>query len=102
LLARAIPINIPAKIGKSKLCKFMVDVWAVLKPVSTNVKIGRAEMHYLQQYIELMNRMEATVRRAINEANNANKNSKSHKLSSHAMERGYLAECGTYLWTSRL
>jgi len=95
LLTRAIPINIPAKIGKSMLCKFMVDVWAVLKPVSTNVKIGRAEMHDLQQYIELMNRMEATAMSVINEANNTDKNSKSLKLSSHAMERGYLADRGT-------
>jgi len=95
LLARAIPINIPAKIGKSKLCKFMVDVWAVFKPVSANVKIGRAEMHDLQQYIELMTRVEATARREIHEADNIDKNSKSHKLPSHAMERRYLADRGT-------
>ena len=58
MLMRAISLNIPAKIGKSKLCKFMVDVWAVFKPVSANVKIGRAEMHDLQQYIKLMTRVE--------------------------------------------
>ena len=34
-------------------------------------------------------------RHAIYEANNADKNSKSHKLSSHAMERSYLADRGT-------
>ena len=42
-----------------------------------------------------MTRVEATERRDIHEADNIDKNSKSHKLPSHAMERRYLADRGT-------
>jgi hypothetical protein len=94
MLTRAIHINIPAKTGKSKLCKVMVNVWAVFKPVSANVSIGHVEMHDLQQYIKLMTRVEMTVRREIQEADKVDKNSKTYKLSSHVIERMYLADRG--------
>jgi hypothetical protein len=40
LLSKAIPINFAAKTMKSKVCEFMVNVWAVLQVVITNVSIG--------------------------------------------------------------
>ena len=40
----------------------MVNVWAVFKHVSANVSIGHAEMHNLQQFIEMMTRVETTAR----------------------------------------
>ena len=92
ILTRAILINIPANMGKSKLCKVMVNVWAVFRLVSASVSIGRVEMHYLQQYIKLMTRVEMMARREIQEADQVDKNSKTYKLSSHLIKRMYLAD----------
>jgi hypothetical protein len=72
MLTRAIPINTPpVKTTKSKLCGLMVDVWAVLQPVTANVSIGHVEMHKLQQYIKLMSRIEMSASGEIHEADNA-------------------------------
>ena len=40
----------------------MVYVWAVFKPVSAHVSIGRVEMHDLQQYMELITRVSGKAR----------------------------------------
>jgi hypothetical protein len=96
MLTGAIPINTPPiKTTKSKLCSLMVDVWTVLRPVTVNMSIGRVEMHDLQQYIKLLSRIEMLASRKIHEADNADQNSKTHKLSAHAMDRRYMADQGT-------
>jgi hypothetical protein len=95
LLSKAIPIRFAAKTTKSKVCKFMVNVWAVLQVVIANVSIGREARHNLQQYLDLLKRIKAVARREISEANKQDKTSKSFKLPSQAMERMYLADRGS-------
>jgi len=90
LLSKAIPIIFATKTTKSKVCEFMVNVWAVLQVVITNVSIGRDLRHDLQQYLDLLTRIEAVVRREISEANEQDKTAKSLKLPGQAMERIYL------------
>jgi hypothetical protein len=95
MLTRAIPIDTPpVKTSKTKLCGLMVNVWAVLGPVTGNVSIRHVEMHDLQQYIKLMSRIERLAIHKIHEANNIDYNSKIHKLSAHAMDRKYMADHG--------
>jgi len=62
LLSKAIPITFATKTTKSKVCKFMVNVWAVLQVVITKVSIGRDIRHDLQQYLDLLTRIEAVAR----------------------------------------
>jgi len=62
LLSKAIPITFTTKTTKSKVCKFMVNVWAALQVVITNVSIGRDIRHDLQQYLDLLTRIEAVAR----------------------------------------
>jgi hypothetical protein len=90
LLSKAIPITFATKTTKSKVCEFMVNVWAVLQVVITNVSIGRDVRHNLQQYLDLLTRIEAVARREISEANEQDKTAKSLKLPGQAMERMYL------------
>jgi hypothetical protein len=93
LLSKAIPIRFVAKTTMSKVCKFMVNVWAVLQVVIANVSIGREARHNLQQYLDLLTRIKAMARQEISEADKQNKTSKSIKLPGQAMERMYLADC---------
>ena len=95
LLSKAIPIIFAAKTTKSKACKFMVNVWAVLQVVITNVSIGRDASHDLQQYLDLLTRIEAVARQEISEANKQDKTAKSLKLLGQAMERMYLTDRGS-------
>ena len=53
LLTKAIPVKFAAKTPKSKVCEFMVNVWAVLQVVIANVSISREARHDLQQYLDL-------------------------------------------------
>jgi hypothetical protein len=62
LLSKAIPIRFAVKTTKSKVCEFMVNVWAVLQVVIANVSIGREARHNLQQYLNLLTRIEAVAR----------------------------------------
>ncbi len=62
LLSKAIPITFATKTTKSKVCEFMVNVWAVLQVVITKVSIGRDVRHDLQQYLDLLTRIEAVAR----------------------------------------
>jgi hypothetical protein len=96
MLTRAIAINtLPIKTTKSKLCSLLVNVWAVLRPFTANVSIGHVEMHALHQYIEHMSRIQMLASREIHEANNADQNCKTNKLSAHAIDRKYMANWGT-------
>ena len=63
LLSKATPLSDPTKILKCKVCQIMVDVWAVLQVVVANVRIGKDVSHNLQQYLDLMMRVEAMMRR---------------------------------------
>ena len=90
LLSKVIPIHIPVKITKIKVCQIMTDIWSVLQVVLANVSIRKDASHDLQRYLDLMMRIEATARRAINEADERNKNAKSIKLPGPVMERMYL------------
>jgi len=85
LLSKAIPDTFATKTTKSKVCEFMVNVWAVLQVVITNVSIGRDVRHDLQQYLDLLTRIEAVARREISEANEQDKTAKSLKLPGQAM-----------------
>jgi hypothetical protein len=62
LLSNAIPIKFVSKTRKSKVCEFMVNVWAVLQVVITNVSIGCDASHDLQQYLDLLTRIKAVAR----------------------------------------
>ena len=90
LLTKAIPVKFAAKTPKSKVCEFMVNVWAVLQVVIANVSISREARHDLQQYLDLLTRVEAVAGREISEADEQDKNAKSVKLPGRAMERMYL------------
>jgi hypothetical protein len=92
LLSKVIPINFTAKTTKSKVCEFMVNVWAVLQVVIKNVSIGRDARHNLQQYLFLLTRIEAVARQEISEADDQDKTAKSLKLPGQAMERMYLKD----------
>ena len=65
LLTKAIPVQFAAKTTKSKVCEFMVNVWAVLQVVIANVSISRDARHDLQQYLNLLTRTEAMAGREI-------------------------------------
>jgi hypothetical protein len=95
LLPKAIPIRFAAKTTKSMVCEFMVNVWAVLQVIIVNVSIGREARHNLQQYLDLLTRIEAMARQEISEADKQDKTSKSFKLPGQAMERVYLADRGS-------
>ena len=90
LLSKVIPIHIPVKITKIKVCQIMTDIWLVLQVVVANVSIRKDASHDLQRYLDLMMRVEATARRAINKTDERDKNAKSIKLHCTAMERMYL------------
>ena len=83
MLTKAIPINIPAKMGKSKLCESMVNVWAVFKPARPST---------VHQTDDIW--VEMTTRHEIHEADQVVKNFKTHKIPSHTMERKYLDDHG--------
>ena len=95
LLTKAIPVKFAAKTPKSKVCEFMVNVWAVLQVVIANVSISREARHDLQQYLDLLTRVEAVAGREISEADEQDKNAKSVKLPGRAMERMYLTDRGS-------
>jgi hypothetical protein len=95
LLSKVIPIHIPVKITKIKVCQIMTDIWSVLQVVVANVSIRKDASHDLQRYLDLMMRVEATARRAISEADERDKNAKSIKLHCTTMERMYLKGRGT-------
>lgn len=95
LLSKVIPIHIPVKITKIKVCQIMTDIWSVLQVVVANVSIRKDASHDLQRYLDLMMRIEATARRAISEADERDKNAKSIKLPGPVMERMYLKGRGT-------
>jgi len=95
LLLKVIPIHIPAKIAKIKVCQMMTDIWSVLQVVVANVSIRKDASHDHQRYLGLMMRIEATARRAISEADERDKNTKSIKLLGPTMERMYLKGRGT-------
>jgi hypothetical protein len=57
-----------------------VNVWAVLQVVIANVSISRLARHDLQQYLNLMTRIEALAGREISEADEQDKNAKSVRL----------------------
>ena len=87
LLSKATPLSDPTKILKCKVCQIMVDVWGVLQVVVANVSIGKDVSHNLQQYLDLMMRVEAMMRRKISKADALDKNAKSIKLPGKAMDR---------------
>jgi hypothetical protein len=62
LLSKAIPIRFAAKTTKGKVCEFMVNAWPVLQVIIANVSIGRETRHDLQQYLDLLTRIEAVAR----------------------------------------
>jgi hypothetical protein len=95
LLSKVIPIHIPIKITKIKVCWIMTDIWSVLHVVLANVSIRKDASHDLQRYLDLLMRIEATTRRAISEADERDKNAKSIKLLGLAMEMMYLKGWGT-------
>jgi hypothetical protein len=95
LLSKVIPIHIPVKITKIKVCQIMTDIWSVLQVVVANVSIRKDASHDLQRYLDLMMRVEATARRAISKADERDKNAKSIKLHCTTMERMYLKGRGT-------
>jgi hypothetical protein len=95
LLSKVIPIKIPVKITKIKVCQIMTDIWSVLQVVVANMSIRKDASHDLQRYLDLMMRIEATARRAISEADERDKNAKSIKLPGPVMERMYLKGRGT-------
>jgi hypothetical protein len=85
LLSKVIPIHIPIKITKIKVCQIMTDIWSVLQFVVANVSIRKDASHDLQRYLDRMMRIEATARRAISEADERNKNAKSIKVPHKAL-----------------
>jgi hypothetical protein len=95
LLTKAIPVQFAAKTTKSKVCEFMVNVWAVLQVVIANVSNSRDARHDLQQYFNLLTRIEAVAGREISETDKQDKNAKSVRLPGQAMERMYLTDRGS-------
>ena len=85
LLLKVVPIYIPVKITKIKVCQTMTDIWSVLQAVVASVSSCKDTSHDHQHYLDLMMRNEATVRCAISEADERDKKTKSM----------YLKGCGT-------
>ena len=54
LLSKVIPIHIPIKITKIKVCQIMTDICSVLQVIVTNVSIRKDASHDLQRYLDLM------------------------------------------------
>jgi hypothetical protein len=77
MLASAIPQKILAKRTKSKIVEHIVDVWNILHILLPLVKLGRAEEHNLQSYLQLLDAIEKSCHRELAEADNEDRNAKS-------------------------
>jgi hypothetical protein len=68
ILASTIPQQILAKTTKSEIVEHMVDVWNILYILLPLVKLGRAEEHDLQSYLQLLDAIEKSCYRELAEA----------------------------------
>ncbi len=59
------------------MVEHMVGIWDVLEMLLLLVKLGRAEEHDLQSYLQLMDMIENTSHQELAEASNEDQNSKS-------------------------
>jgi hypothetical protein len=89
MLASAIPQKILAKTTTSKIVKHMVDVWNILHTLLPLVKLGRAEEHDLQSYLQHLDAIEKSCRRELAEADNKDQNAKSVKILQQERERKF-------------
>jgi hypothetical protein len=80
MLASTIPQRILAKTKKSKIVEHTVDVWKILHILLQLVKLGRAEEHDLQSYLQLLDTIEKSCHWEVIEADSKDRNSKSIKI----------------------
>jgi hypothetical protein len=80
MLASAIPQRILAKMRKSKIVKQMVDVLNILHILLLLVKLGRAEEHDLQLYLQLLDMIEKFCCQELAEVDNKERNAKYVKI----------------------
>jgi hypothetical protein len=80
MLASAIPQKILAKTTKSKIVEHMVDVWNIFHILLLLVKLGRAEEHDLQSYLQLLDAIEKSCHQELTEVDNKDWNAKSVKV----------------------
>jgi hypothetical protein len=92
LLRKSVPFSVPKKLSKSKICEMLVIAWAVISGIVANSILGREATHQLEPYLSMMSRVESTSRRAITEAEDVNKNTKSIKLTGRDRNRMMLED----------
>jgi hypothetical protein len=102
MLASAIPKKMIAKTTKSKIVKHMVDVWNILCILLPLVKLGRAEEHNLQSYLQLLDAIEKSCCRELAEADNEDRNAKSVKILQQERERKFKESRGFGVDSCRL
>jgi hypothetical protein len=89
MLSSAIPPRILAMTTKSKIFKHMVDVWNIYHMSLPLVKLGRAEEHDLQSYLQLLDMIEKFCHRELAEADNEDWNAKSIRILPQERERKF-------------
>jgi hypothetical protein len=94
MLSSTIPQRIFAKTTKSKIFKLIVDVWNILHILLLLRKLGRAEEHNLQSYLQLLDMIEKSCHWELAEAGNKNRNVKSVKILQQERERNFKELCG--------
>jgi hypothetical protein len=93
ILASAIPQRILAKTTKFKIVQHMVDVWNILHNLLPLVKLGKAEEHNLQSYLQLLDAIEKSCHRELAEADNEDRNAKFVKILQWERERKFKEAC---------
>ncbi len=89
MLASTIPQKILAKMTKFKIVKHMVDVWNILHILLLLLKLGRAEEHNLQSYLQFLDTIEKSCHWKLAEADNKDRSAKSVKISQQEKERKF-------------
>jgi hypothetical protein len=94
LLCDSLPFELPArrKAQKSSIVEILVKCWAVVSGIVEHSTLGRDTTHKLDRYLSLMGRLTSTAKRAITEADEVDKNSKSIKLTGQDLHRMMLAD----------
>jgi hypothetical protein len=89
MLSSAIPSRILAKMTTSKIVEHMVEVWNILHIWLPLVRLGRAEKHNLQSYLQLLDMIEKACHRELAEVDNEDPNAKSIKILQQEREHNF-------------
>jgi hypothetical protein len=96
LLRKALPFEATKRTtSKAAIAETFVKSWAILSGIVANTTLGRELTHQLEAYLSLMGRLESTAGLVISEADEANRNSKSIKLSGRDLQRSMLEDGAT-------